>query len=68
MLDEWGPQPYGELFIMRADGRGVRQLTDNQWEDAAPAWRPEPRPRGASDRERIAGSDSSRGNIPAKRR
>jgi TolB protein len=40
MLDEWGPQPYGELFIMRADGNGVRQLTDNQWEDAAPAWRP----------------------------
>ena len=34
------PQPYGELFVMRADGSGVRQLTDNQWEDATPAWMP----------------------------
>ncbi|MBI3696723.1 MAG: PD40 domain-containing protein [Acidobacteria bacterium] len=30
------PQPYGELFVMRAE-----QLTDNQWEDATPAWQPE---------------------------
>lgn len=28
------PQPYGEMFIMRADGSDVRQLTDNKWEDA----------------------------------
>lgn len=34
------PQPYGELFVMRADGTGVEQLTDNQWEEGAPAWRP----------------------------
>ena len=34
------PQPYGELFVMRYDGTGVEQLTDNQWEDGAPAWRP----------------------------
>ena len=34
------PQPYGELFVMRADGTGIEQLTDNQWEDGAPAWRP----------------------------
>lgn len=34
------PQPYGELFVMRYDGTGVRQLTDNQWEDATPAWQP----------------------------
>ena len=40
MLDEWGPQPYGELFVMRRDGSEVTQLTDNQWEDATPAWRP----------------------------
>ena len=32
-------QPYGELFVMRADGTNVEQLTDNQWEDAGPAWR-----------------------------
>ncbi len=37
------PQPYGELFVMRADGSGTEQLTDNQWEEGAPAWRPRPR-------------------------
>lgn len=31
------PQPYGEMFVMRADGSDVRQLTDNRWEDASPA-------------------------------
>ncbi|OLC43395.1 MAG: hypothetical protein AUH43_20955 [Acidobacteria bacterium 13_1_40CM_65_14] len=35
------PQPYGELFVMRADGTQIRQLTDNQWEDATPAWMPQ---------------------------
>ncbi len=35
------PQPYGELFVMRYDGTQVRQLTDNQWEDATPSWQPE---------------------------
>jgi Tol biopolymer transport system component len=34
------PQPYGELFVMNADGSGQRLLTDNQWEDATPAWAP----------------------------
>jgi TolB protein len=34
------PQPYGELFVMRFDGSDVQQLTDNQWEDGTPAWRP----------------------------
>ena len=34
------PQPYGELFVMRADGTGLEQLTDNQWEEGTPAWRP----------------------------
>ncbi len=37
------PQPYGELFVMRYDGTGVEQLTDNQWEDGTPAWQPAPR-------------------------
>ena len=36
------PQPYGELFVMRYDGTEARQLTDNQWEDATPAWQPTP--------------------------
>jgi Tol biopolymer transport system component len=34
------PQPYGELFVMRYDGTDIRQLTDNQWEDATAAWQP----------------------------
>lgn len=34
------PQPYGEIFVMRYDGTGVQQLTDNQWEEGAPAWQP----------------------------
>jgi Tol biopolymer transport system component len=36
------PQPYGEIFAMRADGSDVRQLTDNKWEDASAGWMPEP--------------------------
>lgn len=36
------PQPYGEIFVMRYDGTGVEQLTDNQWEDGTPAWQPIP--------------------------
>ena len=34
------PQPYGEIFVMRADGSDLQQLTDNQWEEGTPAWRP----------------------------
>ena len=40
LVSDNGPQPYGELFAMHADGSGVRQLTDNQWEDALPAFQP----------------------------
>lgn len=34
------PQPYGEIFVMRYDGTGVEQLTDDQWEEGVPAWQP----------------------------
>jgi Tol biopolymer transport system component len=34
------PQPYGEIFVMRSDGSDLQQLTDNQWEEGTPAWRP----------------------------
>jgi Tol biopolymer transport system component len=34
------PQPYGEIFAMRYDGTGIEQLTDDQWEEGTPAWRP----------------------------
>ncbi len=49
-----GPQPYGELFVMRYDGTGIQQLTANQWEDGTPAWQPSrrlaSRPLGHADR------------------
>ena len=35
------PQPYGEIFVMRYDGTQLEQLTDNQWEEAGPAWQPQ---------------------------
>jgi len=41
-LSDGVPQPYGELFAMRADGSDVRQLTDNKWEDASAACAPRP--------------------------
>jgi Tol biopolymer transport system component len=40
LASDYGPQPYGELFAMHADGSGLQQLTDNQWEDAFPAFQP----------------------------
>jgi Tol biopolymer transport system component len=35
------PQPYGEIFMMRADGTDLQQLTDDQWEEGGPAWLPD---------------------------
>ncbi|MEJ8844597.1 hypothetical protein WG954_19545 [Lacibacter sp. H375] len=37
-LHPYNPQPYGEICVMRADGSDVRVLTDNQYEEATPAW------------------------------
>ena len=34
------PQGCDQQFVMRADGTDVQQLTDNQWEEGTPAWRP----------------------------
>lgn len=33
-------QPYGEIFIVRSDGSGVRRLTHNSFEDGTPTWSP----------------------------
>ena len=38
-LHPYNPQPYGEICVMRANGTGMRVLTDNQFEEATPAWR-----------------------------
>ena len=35
------PQPYGEIFAMRADGTEIEQLTDDQWEEGGAAWQAE---------------------------
>jgi Tol biopolymer transport system component len=43
MLCGGGDQPYAELFAMHPDGSGLRQLTDNQWEDGLPTVRPNPK-------------------------
>jgi len=36
-------QPYGQIFIMNADGSGKRPLTDSLWEDAMPRYVPRAR-------------------------
>jgi Tol biopolymer transport system component len=40
LLHQGNAQPNAEIFIMNADGGDVRQLTENPYEDATPAWRP----------------------------
>jgi Tol biopolymer transport system component len=40
VLHAFNPQPYGDLYVMRADGSDVRRLTDNQFEEGTPAWSP----------------------------
>lgn len=42
ILHPYNPQPYGEVFVMRADGSDVRRLTDDQYEEATPSWMPLP--------------------------
>jgi TolB protein len=42
--DETGGMSDGEIFVMRADGTELRQLTENAFEDGTPAWRPVPPP------------------------
>jgi Tol biopolymer transport system component len=44
------PQPYGELFIMRADGSEQQPLTDNRWEEGTPAWHTQSVPRTGTAR------------------
>ncbi len=45
VLHPYNPQPYGDLYVMRADGSDVRMLTDDQFEDGTPSWLPTRRAR-----------------------
>ena len=38
-LHPYNPQPYGEITVIHPDGTGLQVLTDNQYEEATPAWR-----------------------------
>ncbi|KAG6432592.1 hypothetical protein SASPL_104173 [Salvia splendens] len=33
-------QPYGEIFVINADGSGLQRLTHNSFEDGTPTWSP----------------------------
>ncbi len=39
-LHPYNPQPYGDIYVMHADGSDVRQLTDDQFEESTPVWAP----------------------------
>ncbi len=41
VLHPYNPQPYGDIFVMRADGTDTRRLTDNQYEEATLTWAPQ---------------------------
>jgi len=40
LLHPANPQPYGEIYVMRADGSDAHALTDDPFEKGTPAWRP----------------------------
>jgi TolB protein len=44
-IGEGGQQGAGDIFVMRADGSEVTQLTDDAFEEATPAFAPRGRPR-----------------------
>jgi hypothetical protein len=40
LMYDGSPQPYAELFVMRADGSGQAPITNDKWEEGTPAWAP----------------------------
>jgi len=34
-------QPYGDIFVIKADGSWIQRLTHNSYEDGTPTWSPE---------------------------
>ena len=39
-LYPYNPQPYGDIYVIRADGSDLRMLTDDQFEDGTPSFLP----------------------------
>lgn len=39
-LHPFNAQPYGDLYVVRANGSETRMLTDDQFEQGTPTWRP----------------------------
>ena len=39
----FNPQPYGDVYVMGADGSDVRMPTDDQFEEGTPDWVPQSR-------------------------
>jgi Tol biopolymer transport system component len=50
--DETPGMSDGEIYVMSADGREVRKLTENTFEDGTPGWAPLPEGRDSSSRTR----------------
>jgi TolB protein len=40
LLHPANPQPYGEIYVMRADGSDAHALTDEPFEKGSPSWAP----------------------------
>ena len=40
VLHPYNPQSYGDIYVMRADGTEVTQLTDNPFEEGTVGWKP----------------------------
>lgn len=57
-------QPYGDLYLVKLDGSGLRQLTCNAYENGTPAWHPSGTPMTALDIERnVIVGDKLRGEF-----
>jgi Tol biopolymer transport system component len=51
------PQPYGDLFVIRIDGTGLRRVTHNGFEEGTPAWGPPVEFRPSEEGPKTGGSD-----------
>jgi Tol biopolymer transport system component len=56
-LYDGSPQPYAELFVMKADGSDQKPISDDKWEEGTPAWVPN---------EAVIQQTSSRAEIPVR--